>query len=86
MTLPCVSSAPSILLLLLVPCYAPPHTGQYAAAYAELKLLPVGGSAVTGKLVVMQVAGKHGFLYMTGEVTGLGAGEYMAEVHRQGDC
>ena len=57
---------------------------QYVAAYAEVDLLPVGGSGVRGALRVMQYCGKD--LYVVGDISGLQPGVHEAQVRWNGDC
>ena len=69
--------------------YAPPGTGQYAAAYAnvDLKFEEVAGADVASNLVAMHVADhKHGYLAIVGVVTGLDDGKYQMEIHSGRSC
>ena len=69
--------------------YAPPGTGQYAAAYAnvDIKFEDVAGVGVEANLVAMHVADhKHGYLAIVGAVVGLADGKYQVEIHSGRSC
>ena len=85
----CSYSLLFLALFLVERSYAPPGTGQYAAAYAnvDLKFEDVAGVDVSSNLVAMHVPDhKRGYLAIVGVVTGLDDGKYQVEVHSGYSC
>ena len=61
---------------------APPGTGQYAVAYANVELVPAGSSGVTGNFMIQTTRNN---IFIIGRVHGLEPGIYGIYVHTNGD-
>eukprot|EP00092_Neocalanus_flemingeri_P031854 GFUD01034601.1.p1 GENE.GFUD01034601.1~~GFUD01034601.1.p1 ORF type:complete len:185 (-),score=28.14 GFUD01034601.1:63-617(-) len=68
--------------LLCGSAYAPRGHGDYSSTYAMVKLVPAGGSGITGTLKLQQ-SGQY--LIIRGDIYGLTTGSHGFHVHEKGD-